>query len=130
MSAAHDGKSPLANHSIGFVYFASYTYFASTYFPWAPNAGRCAGEEFAAIAGMAILSSYLLLFISFYFATYKKTGKGGRPRRNTGKKALIDMKDFQVPSVGGPRANGAANSNGLATSSARQNGPVTRSRKA
>ncbi|KAL1850277.1 Fatty acyl-CoA elongase/Polyunsaturated fatty acid specific elongation enzyme [Paecilomyces lecythidis] len=115
---------------LGFVYFASYTYFASTYFPWAPNAGKCAGEEFAAFAGMAILSSYLLLFISFYFATYKKTGKGGRPRRNTGKKALIDMKDMEVPSVSQQRANGAANSNGQATTSARQNGPVTRSRKA
>src|ERR1700749_3155891 len=24
---------------LGFVYFASYTYFSSTYFPWMPNAG-------------------------------------------------------------------------------------------
>ncbi|KAL2001493.1 hypothetical protein VTN02DRAFT_1675 [Thermoascus thermophilus] len=115
---------------LGFVYFASYTYFASTYFPWAPNAGKCAGEEFAAFAGIAILSSYLLLFISFYFATYKKTGKSGRPRRNTGRQAAIEMKNFEVPSVGGKAtANGSAKSNGSATTSARQ-GPVTRSRKA
>ncbi|KAL2010684.1 hypothetical protein VTN00DRAFT_6491 [Thermoascus crustaceus] len=115
---------------LGFVYFASYTYFASTYFPWAPNAGKCAGEEFAAFAGIAILSSYLLLFISFYFATYKKTGKSGRPRRNTGKQAAIEMKNFEVPSVGGKAAaNGNTKSNGSATTSARQ-GPVTRSRKA
>ncbi|KAL1963948.1 hypothetical protein VTN77DRAFT_7623 [Rasamsonia byssochlamydoides] len=115
---------------LGFVYFASYTYFAYTYFPWAPNMGSCAGEEFAAFSGIAILSSYLLLFISFYLATYKKTGKGGRPRRNTGKQAAIEMKNFEVPS---PLANGSAKSsktNGTAVSSARQNGPVTRSRKA
>lgn len=114
---------------LGFVYFASYTYFASTYFPWAPNAGKCAGEEFAAFAGIAILSSYLLLFISFYIATYKKTGKSGRPRRNTGKQAAIDMKNFEVPSVGGKGSSSSEKLNGSATTSARQ-GPVTRSRKA
>lgn len=60
---------------LGFVYFASYTYFTSTYWPWIPNAGRCAGEEFAAFAGCGILSSYLVLFISFYATTYKRAGK-------------------------------------------------------
>lgn len=59
---------------LGFVYFASYTYFTSTYFPWMPNAGHCAGEEFAAFSGIIILSSYLVLFILFYFSTYKKDG--------------------------------------------------------
>ncbi|KAE8388729.1 GNS1/SUR4 family-domain-containing protein [Aspergillus alliaceus] len=57
---------------LGFVYFASYTYFASTYFPGMPNAGHCAGEEFAAFAGIIVITSYLVLFILFYFATYKK----------------------------------------------------------
>ncbi|PGH35692.1 fatty acid elongase 2 [[Emmonsia] crescens] len=134
-----------------FVYFASYTYFTSTYFPNMPNAGNCAGEEFAAFSGLIILSSYLLLFISFYFATYKKSGKGGRPRRNTGKQAVIDMRNLEIPSVGGnpvsttsttnantTTTNGTANgnghahtTNGSAVSSARSNGgPVTRSRKA
>ncbi|KAL2843558.1 GNS1/SUR4 family-domain-containing protein [Aspergillus pseudodeflectus] len=55
---------------IGFIYFASYTYFASTYFLWAPNAGNCMGEEYAAGFGVFIISSYLLLFISFYLTTY------------------------------------------------------------
>ncbi|KAL2811828.1 GNS1/SUR4 family-domain-containing protein [Aspergillus cavernicola] len=55
---------------IGFIYFASYTYFASTYFPWAPNVGNCMGEEYAACFGVFIISSYLLLFISFYLTTY------------------------------------------------------------
>jgi fatty acid elongase 2/fatty acid elongase 3 len=134
---------------LGFVYFASYTYFTSAYFPNMPSAGKCAGEEFAAFSGLIILSSYLLLFISFYLATYKKTGKGGRPRSNTGRKAALALKNLELPSVGGAlpatgkengevksngsavngsAANGAAN--GSATSSARAKGPVTRSRKA
>ncbi|KAK2748527.1 hypothetical protein FQN57_000661 [Myotisia sp. PD_48] len=121
---------------LGFVYFASYTYFTSTYWDWIPNAGKCAGEEFAAFSGLLILSSYLLLFISFYLATYKKTAKTGRPRRNTGKQAAIAMKNLEIPSVTGPQpvpngtANGSAHTNGSAVSSGRANGPVTRSRKA
>lgn len=87
--------------------------------------GSCAGEEFAAFAGIAIITSYLFLFIGFYIATYKKEVKVGRPRRNTGKKSLIDMKNFEIPS---PVA--AAKSNGSASSTGRSNGPVTRSRKA
>lgn len=109
-----------------FVYFASYTYFTSTYFPWMPNSGKCAGEEFAAFAGIGILSSYLLLFISFYLATYKKTGKTGRPRRNTGKQAVIAMKDLEVPTVRGNEANGSSTANGSSVSPR----PTTRSRKA
>lgn len=91
--------------------------------------GKCAGEEFAAFSGIAIISSYLFLFISFYIATYKKTAQTGRPRRNTGKQSLVDMKNFEVPSVT-PAANSKATSNGAAVASGRANGPVTRSRKA
>ena len=121
---------------LGFVYFASYTYFASTYFPWIPNAGKCAGEEFAAFAGMGILSSYLLLFISFYFATYRKEqkqGKLGRPRRSTSTSAVIAMKDFQVPALGGtppPTVDADGKTNGAATSGRSNGGVTTRSRKA
>ncbi|KAL4918395.1 GNS1/SUR4 family-domain-containing protein [Aspergillus aurantiobrunneus] len=111
-----------------FVYFASYTYFASTYFPWAPNMGHCAGEEFAAFAGMGILTSYLVLFISFYIVTYNKAAKTGRPRRNTGKQAVIDMARYEV--APGSPDNNKATSNGAAVSTGRSNGPATRSRKA
>ena len=114
------------------VYFASWTYFTSTYYPWLPNMGSCAGEEFAAVAGCIILSSYLALFILFYLATYKKTGQSGRPRRNTGRDSLIAMAREQVPSPSGAitvekhdvKANGAISTGRSA------NGPVTRSRKA
>ncbi|PKY03816.1 GNS1/SUR4 membrane protein [Aspergillus campestris IBT 28561] len=119
---------------LGFVYFASYTYFTSSYFPELPNMGVCAGEEFAAFAGMGILSSYLFLFISFYIATYNKTkSKAGRPRRNTGRQAVIDMAKFEVapaPGAQAASANGTVPSNGSAVSTGRSNGPVTRSRKA
>ncbi|KAA8916930.1 hypothetical protein TRICI_000897 [Trichomonascus ciferrii] len=53
-----------------FVYFASYTYFTYNYWPWMPNKGNCAGEEFAAIYGCALLTSYLFLFIAFYIKVY------------------------------------------------------------
>ncbi|KAK5140154.1 hypothetical protein LTR04_003132 [Oleoguttula sp. CCFEE 6159] len=118
---------------LGFVYFASYTYFTSTYFPWLPNHGSCAGEEFAAFAGMGILSSYLLLFISFYIATYKKPlQKKGRGRATS---ALVEMKDEKVPTVGEARRRLSSGSSNLsradfsATGSS-ANGSVRRSRKA
>ena len=92
--------------------------------------GQCAGEEFAAFAGIGIITSYLLLFISFYIATYNKAAKVGRPRSNTGKKSLIDMRNFEIPSPAGATSTSAKDSNGAATSTGRSNGPVTRSRKA
>jgi fatty acid elongase 3 len=90
-----------------------------------PHYGTCAGEEFAAIAGCVILSSYLLLFLSFYAVTYKKTGKKGHKRRNTATKALIDMAHTQVPSV-----DQTPEKRSEAATSARSAGPTTRSRKA
>jgi len=117
-----------------FVYYASYTYFTSQYFPWMPNSGVCAGEEFAAIAGMMILSSYLVLFIGFYAATYKKPIKKGRARATS---ALVEMKDEKVPTVGEARrrfsGSGQA-SFGTAREDLKEanggSGRVTRSRKA
>ncbi|KAI9750357.1 MAG: hypothetical protein M1815_001845 [Lichina confinis] len=124
---------------LGFVYFASYTYFTSTYFPDVLNAGHCAGEEFAAFSGMGILSSYLLLFISFYLATYSKTGRGDS---KAAKKAAKDLKQREVPSLGqaagamtnghiSTSPNGYANgyANGSATSTEKK-APATRSRRA
>ena len=81
----------------GFIYFASWTYFTSTYWPWLPNSGKCAGEEFAAISGICIITSYLFLFIGFYLATYKKPVPKGRRRATS---ALVEMKDEKVPTVG------------------------------
>ena len=88
-----------------FVYFASYTYpppnlvidlissyFASNYFPWAPNNGTCAGEEFAAIFGCALLTSYLFLFIGFYAATYQRKGRVRANRALSSGEIAIDPK--------------------------------------
>ncbi|TGZ79473.1 GNS1/SUR4 family protein [Ascodesmis nigricans] len=96
---------------LGFVYFASYTYFTSTYWPWMPNAGSCAGEEYAAFSGMGILSSYLFLFISFYFSTYKKGGKTAANKAVTSGDISIDPK-FTESVIDSVKANGAAKKNG------------------
>ncbi|KAF4120504.1 fatty acid elongase 3 [Geosmithia morbida] len=107
---------------LGFVYFASYTYFTSTYFPWMPNSGSCAGEEFAAFAGIGTLSSYLVLFLSFYAATYKND------KTKTGRKSLRRMSQAPLPDPlhMGETLNGTAK----ATGSKSNGGPTTRSRKA
>lgn len=122
---------------LGFIYFASYTYFSASYFPWLPTAGVCAGEEFAAFAGMGIITSYLVLFIGFYISTYKKPVKKGRGRATS---ALVEMKDEQVPDVREVRRRMSGNAqtmNGTAAgiSTGKENGTpgsqrITRSRKA
>ncbi len=105
-----------------------------------PNSGTCAGEEFAAFAGLIIISSYLVLFISFYIATYRKDGK--RPKGRKAARSLSNLKDAELPDIaaithgkiipGQTTANGSANghTNGHATSTATPGRPVTRSRKA
>ena len=128
----------------GFVYFASYTYFTSTYFSWMPNAGECAGEEFAAFAGMGILSSYLVLFISFYLATYKKSGKRAARKSISNGTISLDPKFSdaalenvaKTPTTLKPSQNalsttydGAGNGD-LRARAPSPGGPATRSRKA
>ena len=63
----------------GFVYYATYNYYVDKFFPSLPHEGTCGGEEFAAFTGCATLSSYLVLFISFYAATYKKASRKDKP---------------------------------------------------
>jgi hypothetical protein len=76
------------------VYFASWDYFISTYAPHLPHVGTCAGEPYAAVAGDVILSSYLVLFISFYIATYKK-GKNIEAAKKAKIKEFLEIKDAQ-----------------------------------
>ncbi|KAK6859847.1 hypothetical protein PG990_012849 [Apiospora arundinis] len=69
---------------LGFIYFACYDYYVSVHHPWLPHVGRCAGKPLAAWMGCIILSSYLVLFIMFYIATYRKVSarkiKAGIPQ--------------------------------------------------
>ncbi|KAK8043679.1 Elongation of fatty acids protein 2 [Apiospora rasikravindrae] len=60
---------------LGFIYFACWDYYASAHAPWLPHVGRCAGKPLAAVMGCVILSSYLVLFIMFYIATYRKASQ-------------------------------------------------------
>ncbi|GAA5896519.1 elongation of very long chain fatty acids protein [Sporobolomyces salmoneus] len=69
------------------VYFASYAYFAATYFPTWPTPGSCAGTEGAAIFGCALLTSYLFLFIAFYKKTYNAQVAAGKKKAVAASKA-------------------------------------------
>jgi fatty acid elongase 3 len=94
--------------------------------------GKCAGEEFAAIAGICIITSYLFLFLAFYFATYKKPIPKGRRRATS---ALVEMKDEKVPTVDVVRrrlsvTRGAQPLSNGVTTGASPVGRATRSRKA
>ncbi|KAK5211220.1 Fatty acyl-CoA elongase/Polyunsaturated fatty acid specific elongation enzyme [Exophiala xenobiotica] len=77
---------------LGFIYYACYTYFADTYAPWLPHQGTCGDrrQEVAAVTGCAILSSYLVLFVLFYFSTYKKPST---------KRALKKAQKTEVPTI-------------------------------
>lgn len=102
-----------------FVYFASYTYFTYTYWPWMPNMGSCAGEEFAAIYGCALLTSYLFLFIAFYIRVYTK----GRAKRAA--------KAAAAAAASGSGADAGADLNTAAATGAQSGArTVSRSRKA
>jgi len=68
---------------LGVVYFGTYSHFFSKYqFDFLPVMGDCAGTETAAVFGCVLLSSYLGLFIKFYFQTYKKQVKVKKPTAN------------------------------------------------
>ena len=89
-----------------------------------PNAGKCAGEEYAAFPGIGTLTSYLVLFISSYFATYKKDRKAPSSRKTLRRMSQAPLPDPHVVAdasqIGQARATGAK----------RANGTTPRSRKA
>ena len=62
------------------------------YAPWLPHSGTCGDkrQEVAAFTGCVILSSYLVLFIMFYFSTYRKPST---------KKALKKAQKTEVPTI-------------------------------
>jgi fatty acid elongase 3 len=90
--------------------------------------GKCAGEEFAAFAGIGTLTSYLFLFISFYLATYKGRNDSKRTRkalRRMSQAPLPDPLDLLPTTNDNPNWPGDAKTTG-----ARPGGYATRSRRA
>jgi fatty acid elongase 3 len=121
-----------------FVYFATYTYisfhftltsryFCSNYFPWMPNNGTCAGEEFAAIFGCALLSSYLFLFIGFYAATYQRKGRVRANRALSSGEIAIDPKFTDGTFT--EKANGVESSGKSSATANGKGAPSPRSRR-
>jgi len=70
------------------VYFATYQRVAHKYADELPYIGNCAGSEGSAAFGCFLLTSYLGLFIRFYFATYKKAPASVKGGKGKGKKEL------------------------------------------
>jgi len=68
------------------TYFATYTHFSYKYAPSLPVLGDCSGAESAALIGCGLLTWYLVLFIQFYYKTYKadagKKANGGNGTAN------------------------------------------------
>lgn len=105
---------------LGFIYYASYTLFVSNYYPSLPHQGSCAGENHAALSGMGILTSYLVLFISFYIATYSKASN----KKSLDRQSAKTIKEAE-------ESQGIMNSGSSYTPSGRSaSAHVARSRKA
>lgn len=90
--------------------------------------GKCAGEEFAAFSGIAVLTSYLVLFILFYIATYKKDTK------RTTRKSLRRMSQAPLPDphdlIHGTPVNKKDVTGDVKTTGAKANKNTPRSRRA
>ncbi|GEQ66676.1 hypothetical protein JCM33374_g339 [Metschnikowia sp. JCM 33374] len=84
---------------LGFVYFATYTHYAYKYFKSLPHVGDCYGSELAAFYGYLILTSYLLLFISFYIKVYKSSGKKAAAKKDAAAAAAPVAKSSGVEST-------------------------------
>ncbi|QLQ78808.1 hypothetical protein HG537_0B01560 [Torulaspora globosa] len=92
---------------IGFIYFAVYQKVSHLFFPSLPHCGDCVGSTPATLSGFAIISSYLVLFISFYIEVYRNKGtkKSRVIKRARGGVAAkvneyvnVDLKNVSTPS--------------------------------
>jgi len=64
-------------------YFCTTIHYGGVYVPWLIGDVDCYGTPFAAIVGCGILTSYLLLFIQFFFHTYTPKSREGTEKKKT-----------------------------------------------
>ena len=79
-----------------FTILAAYQHFVANYYQHLPHMGDCQGAESSAIFGCALLSSYLLLFVDFYFRTYKKPVKGSKSNGSAKVNGKVNGKAYVV----------------------------------
>ncbi|QPG73358.1 Fatty acyl-CoA elongase/Polyunsaturated fatty acid specific elongation enzyme [Brettanomyces nanus] len=87
---------------LGFIYYATFIKVGHSFFP-DTICLKCAGTPLATVSGCLILSSYLVLFVSFYVDVYKNSSKQSKVvRRVRGGVAakvneyvLLDQKSVQ-----------------------------------
>ncbi|PVV04625.1 hypothetical protein BB560_000867 [Smittium megazygosporum] len=83
---------------LGFVYFCIYTYYAHEVYTFLPSIGKCSGSLKAAYFGCAIISSYLLLFVKFFFDTYSKNHSPSKPSTSTSNTKIGSKTTTTIPS--------------------------------
>ena len=88
-----------------FIYYTTYSRYAIDFFPdTLPHCEYCHGSRVAMTWGCSIISSYLVLFISFYKRIYNKKTKSAR-----------SSDDGILDDVSPPTMNGSGESTGLST---------------
>lgn len=119
----------VANAHQGFIYFATWDYYADEFGFNNLHIGKCEGELPAAITGCSILSSYLVLFISFYISTYRKPSSKSRQAngaKSVGKDQVVSASGRAAETLKSARSRFGHASLDMVESSTKGQWPATR----